>query len=85
MVNDKASIDYLINPGKRHKLVQIDIQGNKYFRTQAIRERMFLMRASLLQFRHGRYSEALLRRDEQSIASLYQSNGFRDVVGHAQA
>jgi outer membrane protein assembly complex protein YaeT len=80
VVNDKATIDYLINPGKRHKLVLIDIQGNKYFRTDAIRERMFLMRASLLQFRRGRYSGALLRRDEQSIASLYQSNGFRDAA-----
>jgi outer membrane protein assembly complex protein YaeT len=80
IVNDKASIDYLINPGSRHKLVAIDIQGNKYFKTEALRERMFLMRASLLQFRRGRYSEALLRRDEQSINSLYQSNGFRDVV-----
>jgi len=80
VVNDKASIDYLINPGKRHKLVRIDIQGNKYFRAEAIRERMFLMRASLLQFRHGRYSGDLLRRDEQSIASLYQSNGFRDAA-----
>ena len=79
VVNDKASIDYLINPGKRHKLVLIAIQGNKYFRTEAIRERMFLMRASWLQFRRGRYSGALLKRDEQSIESLYQSNGFRDV------
>ena len=80
VVNDKASIDYLINPGQRHKLVLIGIQGNKYFRSEAIRERMFLMRASLLQFRRGRYSGALLRRDEQSISSLYQSNGFRDVT-----
>jgi outer membrane protein assembly complex protein YaeT len=80
VVNDKASIDYLINPGTRHKLVLIGIQGNKYFRTEAIRERMFLMRASLLQFRRGRYSGDLLRRDEQSISSLYQSNGFRDVA-----
>jgi outer membrane protein assembly complex protein YaeT len=80
IVNDKASIDYLINPGQRHKLVLIDIQGNKYFRKDAIRERMFLMRASLLQFRRGRYSGALLRRDEESISSLYQSNGFRDVA-----
>jgi len=80
VVNDKASIDYLVNPGARHKLVLIEIQGNRYFRTRAIRERMFLMRASLLQFRHGRYSGALLRRDEDSIASLYQSNGFRDVA-----
>ncbi len=80
VVNDKATIDYLINAGKRHKLVLIDIKGNKYFKTEAIRERMFLMRASLLQFRRGRYSGVLLRRDEESIASLYQSNGFRDVA-----
>ena len=80
IVNDKATIDYLINPGKRHKLVLIEIAGNKYFNTGAIRERMFLLRASLLQFRHGRYSESLLRRDEDAISSLYQSNGFRDVA-----
>jgi outer membrane protein insertion porin family len=80
VVDDRATIDYVITPGLRHKLVLIDIQGNKYFRTEAIRERMFLMRASLLQFRRGRYSGALLRRDEQSISALYQSNGFRDVA-----
>ncbi len=80
IINDKASIDYLINPGTRHKLVWIGIEGNKYFRTATIRERMFLMRASLLQFRRGRYSGSLLRRDEQSIASLYQSNGFSNVA-----
>ena len=79
VVNDKASIDYLVNPGRRHKLVLVEIQGNHYFRAADIRERMFLMRASLLQFRHGRYSGALLRRDEESISNLYQSNGFRDV------
>ena len=79
VVNDKATIDYLVNTGARHKLVLIQIRGNHYFTTHAIRERMFLMRASLLQFRRGRYSGALLRRDEQNIAALYQSNGFRDV------
>jgi outer membrane protein assembly complex protein YaeT len=79
IVNDKADIDYLINPGPRHRLVAIRIQGNKYFTTATIRERMYLRTESLLQFRYGRFSEALLRRDEDAIASLYQSNGFRDV------
>ena len=36
-------------------------------------------RPPLLQFPHGRYSENLVRRDEDSIRNLYQSNGFRDV------
>ena len=79
VINDKAAIDYLINTGKRHKLVSIEISGNLYFTRNVIRERMFLQTASFLQFPHGRYSERLLRRDEDSIRSLYQSNGFRDV------
>ncbi|MEO7649153.1 MAG: POTRA domain-containing protein, partial [Bryobacteraceae bacterium] len=76
--NDQAVIDYLINPGKRHSLVSIGIDGNKYFDTATIRERMYLLPNSL-QFRRGRYSESLLRRDEETIANLYRENGFRDV------
>ena len=49
-----------------------------YFDTRDIRERMYMEPASF-QLRHGRYSEAFLKRDEESIASLYHSNGFRDV------
>ncbi|MGB9455226.1 MAG: BamA/TamA family outer membrane protein [Bryobacteraceae bacterium] len=77
--NDQATIDYLINLGVRHKLSFIGIQGNRYFTANDIRERMFLHTASWLQLPHGRYSADLLRRDEDSIVSLYQSNGFRDV------
>ena len=79
VINDGASIDYLVNTGPRHKLVSIEIAGNRFFDTATIRERMLLQTASLLQFRHGRYSENLLTQDEQSIRDLYQSNGFRDV------
>lgn len=79
VINDRANIDYLINTGKRHRLVKIGIVGNRYFTTEDIRERMFLQTRSWLQFPHGRYSEALLRQDEETISNLYQSNGFRDV------
>ncbi len=78
LINDKAEIDYLINLGKRHRLVHVEVQGNHYFRLDAIRERMFMAPKSL-QYRRGRYSEALRRRDEESIADLYTENGFRDV------
>lgn len=80
VTNDRATIDYLVNTGKRHRLVHIQVEGNRYFGAETIRERMFLQEASLLQFRHGRYSERLLRRDEDAIVSLYQSNGFRDAA-----
>jgi outer membrane protein assembly complex protein YaeT len=79
VIDDQATIDYLVNLGERHKLVLIGIQGNRYFSSDDIRERMFLRTASWLQFPHGRFSADLLRRDEDSIVSLYQSNGFRDV------
>jgi outer membrane protein assembly complex protein YaeT len=77
--NDQATIDYIVNLGPRHKLAAIEISGNKYFTTEAIRERMYLQKATFLQFPHGRYSESLLRRDHDAIVNLYQSNGFLAV------
>jgi outer membrane protein assembly complex protein YaeT len=79
VVNDQATLDYLVNRGPRHKLVALEVTGNRYFTTDTLRERMLLQTASFLQYRNGRYSEALLKRDENAITNLYQSNGFRDV------
>lgn len=76
---DRATIDFLINPGRRHKLTHIEFKGNRYFDTETLRERMYLTPASFLQFRRGRYSESYRRQDEETIANLYRSNGFRDV------
>jgi outer membrane protein insertion porin family len=76
--NDREEIDYLINLGRRHRFVSLQIQGNHYFRLDDIRERM-LLTPRTWQIRHGRYSEALRRRDEETIAELYTQNGFHDV------
>jgi outer membrane protein insertion porin family len=76
--NGRQEIDYLINLGRSHRVVHLEIRGNRYFQAGAIRERM-LMAPKSFQLRHGRYSEALRHRDEESIADLYQENGFRDV------
>ncbi|HLK18918.1 MAG TPA: BamA/TamA family outer membrane protein [Bryobacteraceae bacterium] len=80
---DLQSIEYVIARGERYKLVSLVIQGNHYFDTQDIRERMYLEPASF-QLRHGRFSDGFLRKDQQDIESLYQSNGFRDVKVSAQ-
>jgi outer membrane protein insertion porin family len=86
VMNDKASIDYLVMLGKRHKVATVVIEGNRYFNREAIRERMYLQPATFLEYPHGRYSENLLKRDEEAISNLYQSNGFRDVkvTAHTQ-
>jgi outer membrane protein assembly complex protein YaeT len=77
--NDLETIEYVISRGQRYRLVRVTIAGNKYFDTDAIRERMFMEPASLLRQRHGRYSEAFRRKDEENVSNLYKSNGFRDV------
>lgn len=76
---DHLIIEYVIVQGERHKLVRVDIQGNHYFPEDDLRERMFLRPSGWIRFRHGRYSAAFVKRDEESIANLYKSNGFRDV------
>ena len=76
--NDVETIEYAISRGQRYRLVRVVIASNKYFDEDAIRERMFMQPASF-RLRHGRYSEAFRRKDEENIANLYRANGFRDV------
>ena len=76
--NDVETIEYAISKGMRRKIVQVAVRGNKYFDTATVRERMFIQPAAF-NLRHGRYSEAFRRKDEENIAALYQANGFRNV------
>lgn len=75
---DTEKIEYVISRGSRYKLVRVALQGNRYFNNEIIRERLFLQPAAFM-LRHGRYSEAFRRKDEENIEALYQANGFRDV------
>ena len=77
--NGSEFIDYDVDRGPHHKLVKLEIQGNRYFDTATLRERMSIQLASLIRYRNGRYSPAQLERDLDSIRNLYRSNGFRDV------
>lgn len=79
-VNPKQQvIQYNIDAGEQHKLVFLDIRGNRYFSSHTIRERLYTTAATFLRFRRGRFSEDFLRRDLNAIRELYRSNGFRDV------
>ena len=72
------NILYVIDPGERHKLAAVKVEGNRYFDTETITERMTVQPASLL-LPYGRFSQRLLTGDLASIKYLYQSNGFLDV------
>ncbi len=77
--NGEQLIDYHVDLGARHKIVKLEIHGNRYFDTETLRERMSVIPATLVRYRYGRYSRAALDRDLDSIRNLYRSNGFRNV------
>jgi len=70
---------YQIDPGPLHKLVLLDITGNKNFLdTAKLRSYLQIQQASRFAS-HGRYSEALLKSDVATLEGLYRSSGFRQV------
>src|SRR5262249_27444789 len=73
--SSRRDVVYKVQRNSRHKLAGIVIEGNKYFQTPDIRERMQMQTAGIL-LRHGLFSQALLTRDVGSIEDLYRSNGF---------
>ena len=77
--NGEQLIDYHVELGVRHKIIKVELQGNHYFDDATIRERMTVMPATFIRYRHGRYSRNALERDLEAIRELYRGNGFRDV------
>ncbi len=75
---DQEEVTYVIGLGERHKVVKVDVAGNRYFKTEQIRERMFMQPAGTIRLRHGRYSQGFSQRDEGAITALYRDSGFRD-------
>jgi outer membrane protein assembly complex protein YaeT len=78
VVEDEQTIEYVISLGSRFRLAKLSIVGNRYFREEDIRERMFITPATFMS-RRGRYSEAFRKKDEENISNLYRANGFHDV------
>jgi outer membrane protein assembly complex protein YaeT len=75
---DQEEVTYVIGLGERHKVVKVGVAGNRYFKTEQIRERMFLQPAGTIRLRHGRFSQGFSQRDEGAITALYRDSGFRD-------
>ena len=69
---------YVIDEGPRHKLVRIDIAGNKYFPEDLLRSLLQVQPAGRF-LSHGRYSQGLLNTDMRGLENLYRNNGFQQV------
>jgi outer membrane protein insertion porin family len=75
---DLEIITYAVSLGDLHRVVKVDVKGNRYFTDEEIRERMFLQPKGFIRLRHGRYSQSFASRDEQAVQALYHDSGFRD-------
>jgi len=75
-------IAYTVERGERHKLIGIEITGNKYFDTELLRSRLQIFGGAFGSA--GRFSRRLVDADAQSMRSLYQANGFLDARVEAQ-
>jgi outer membrane protein assembly complex protein YaeT len=73
------TVVYRVARGARSRFTRIEIQGNKYFDTATLKERMSLTPASWLRNRRGVYSASLLAHDVEGVQEMYRANGFRDV------
>jgi len=75
---DLVEVTFKIDKGLLHKVEQVEVDGNKYFTREIIRERMRIQRAGGLLL-HGIYSQSLVAKDVSSIEGLYRANGFLQV------
>jgi outer membrane protein assembly complex protein YaeT len=73
--SERRDVIFKIEKNQRHKLVELTIQGNHYFRREDLREQMVMQPAGGLLL-YGLFSQSILARDVQSIENLYHSNGF---------
>jgi outer membrane protein assembly complex protein YaeT len=75
-------VQYDVQPGKAHKVVAVDIKGNKYFDRDTLGDLLRVKKGDAYQ-RSGRYSAQLVADDVSSIESLYRANGFQAVKASA--
>ena len=78
----QENIVYTVERGGKHKLIDIEISGNKYFDRELLESRLQVFKGAFGS--RGRFSRRLVDADVQSMRSLYQANGFLDVKVEAQ-
>lgn len=76
---DDDAIEYDAVRGPLHKVVAVNLKGNRYFSSSVIKERLNTKAAEFPRYPRGRYSNDLLRADVDSILALYRANGFESA------
>jgi outer membrane protein insertion porin family len=79
----QETITYTAERGDKHKLIGIEISGNKYFDTELLESRLQVFRGAFGS--PGRFSRRLVDADAESMQNLYRANGFLEAKVTPQA
>jgi outer membrane protein insertion porin family len=71
------TVTFHVDRGDHHRLVGVEITGNRYFNSGLLTGRLKIQPAAYAS--PGRYSDTLLQDDIASIRTLYDANGFHEV------
>ncbi|HSY34604.1 MAG TPA: POTRA domain-containing protein [Acidobacteriaceae bacterium] len=74
----QVQVVYTVDPGRKHKVTEVKLQGNKYFDQSTLEDVMRVKKADAYQ-RSGRYSAQLVVADANAMEALYRANGFSAV------
>ncbi|ADW69668.1 surface antigen (D15) [Granulicella tundricola MP5ACTX9] len=72
------TVRYTVDKGIKHKVVAVEVTGNKYFGSQLLVDRLAVHKADAYQ-RVGRYSTQLVKNDATNLEGLYRANGFNSA------
>ena len=72
--DNAVQINYRVNAGNKHRISDVDIKGNQYFKESEIKSRMKVHSAGT--FSSGTYSPDLLNQDVRTIQAMYVNAGF---------
>ena len=70
----EETITYKVDRGDRHKLLEIEFQGNRYFSTSILKSRLNILASSWAT--RPKFSRRLMENDALSMKNLYVANGF---------
>ena len=68
---------YQITKGKKHKVTDVRVTGNKALSTETLEPRLTVQEGHF--FSHGKFSEKLVRTSVKNLEAVYQSEGFSSV------
>src|SRR5262249_12897310 len=77
--DNRVQVLYRVKEGKKHKVTSIRFEGNRYFDSKQLGDRIAVGQAKLI-LNRGKFSKDLLKKSADSLTTLYKNEGFSRVL-----